>query len=723
MDEFKYAGCRKKFDNLSELLNYRAEHQADQAAYTFLSNGERISGRLTFSELRGRAYSVAGLIETVNRQKMPVVLLFPSGLDFIVTFFGCLVAGAIAVPAPIPGRRDANRLLAILDDSQAKIVITTRSAFARLDSDLIKQFEERFVSVHCIDDAAQSICVARPSCICLSSIAFLQYTSGSTHTPKGVVVTHANLLHNLSAIADATGRRSSDVSVSWLPLFHDMGLIDGVLSPIYSGYHAVLMSPEAFVQKPIRWLMAISRFKATISGAPNFAYAKCVEKVNDKELNGLDLGSWRVAYNGAEPVKHETIDAFCHRFSPYGFRSSSLLTCYGLAESTLCVSVSKGDGKDVLDIDSELLKHNKVVLSKGQHKGQDVTCLVSSGSVIGDQSVVIADPVTNTCVNDDMVGEIWVKGASVTQGYWQRPLETDAAYNRILSDINEGPFLATGDLGFIHNHRLYVVGRVKDLIIIHGKNHYPQDIETTCANAHPALRPGHAAAFSVEHDSDEKVVVVQELVRNIKGVDLNEVIDVMRESIALCHQLPVYALVLVKIGGVPMTSSGKIQRSLCKNRFLNDQLSVVKQWGACANNLSSKELSQELFGDLGSPSPDRTQAERSISDWLCSQISQQLGVRLNELEKAKSLSGYGLDSAGAMELCGAINDKMGIEVSPIEIFDHPSVDALSQHIAGQYLGAVNGNHGDKFVSEVDRIFVEIEDMSDEEVAHELARER
>ena len=408
------------------------------------------------------------------------------------------------------------------------------------------------------------------------TLAFLQYTSGSTGVPKGVVLTHANLMHNSASIAYAFEHTRSGSGVFWLPSYHDMGLIGGILQPLYIGQANVLLSPMSFLQKPFRWLQAISRYRCTISGGPNFAYDLCVSKISPEQRATLDLSNWRLAFNGAEPVRAETIDRFTEYFEPCGFRREAFYPCYGMAEATLIITGGFKSAPPVCrSFDGEALEKNQVLDALGDEAGARE--LVGCGANLLDQQLVIADPHTLTRAAADQVGEVWISGPSVAQGYWNRPEETAHTFQAYLQDGGDGPFLRTGDLGFLQDGELFICGRLKDLIIIRGRNYYPHDIERSVGASHSRLRAGQGAAFSVEVDSRERLAVVYEVERRQQR-ELEPVIEAIRREVATEFELPVEAIVLIKAGSIPKTSSGKIQRYACRQGFLEGSLETIAQW-------------------------------------------------------------------------------------------------------------------------------------------------
>lgn len=564
---------------LVNILQWRARHQPYRRAFTFLTDGELREVHLTYEKIDQQARCIGALLQETEATGKRALLLYPPGLDFIVAFFGCLYAGVIAVPAypPHPARFDRTlpRLQAILNDAKPAVVLTVSSILAleeivraqnpkvgplrwlATDQDLDRLADRWHAPTHTREGTA-----------------FLQYTSGSTAAPKGVILTHGNLMHNSALIQRTFALTSSSHTMLWLPPYHDMGLIGGILQPIYTGYPAAFMSPAAFLQTPLAWLESISRYRASVSGGPNFAYELCVRKITDAQRKTLDLSSWKIAFNGAEPIRPETLKRFAAAFGPCGFRQEAFFPCYGLAEATLIVSGGRTGANPLVEtIEQASLSRNRVVESApGQPDSIDVA---SCGGTLHGQSIVIAHPEMLSRCLPDQIGEIWVSGPSVAQGYWHQPAETERTFNAYLADTGEGPFLRTGDLGFLHDGELFVTGRLKDLIIIDGRNHYPQDIEQTVEHSHPALRPGCCSAFAADIDGEERLVVVAEVVRG-STAEPSAVIKAIRRATAESHGLQVYRAVLLKTGGIPKTSSGKLQRHACREGFLAGTLDV---WG------------------------------------------------------------------------------------------------------------------------------------------------
>src|SRR5215208_3190976 len=602
-----------EFATLVDLLRWRASHQSRRRAYTFLGDGGAEESSVTYGELDRRARAVAAQLQTLKVASGESALLFyPPGPEYVAAFLGCLYAGVVAVPAYPPRlNRAISRLRAIVVDSKATVALTTTRILSNLERRFAYTPEMKSLRWLATDDGkdpAGEWCYPE---IGGNTLAFLQYTSGSTAAPKGVMVTHGNLLHNLAMIYNGLGHTPDSQMVIWLPPYHDMGLIGGVLQPLYGGFPAALMSPVSFLQRPLGWLQAISRLGADSGGGPNFAYDLCSRKITPEERATLDLSSWEVAFCGAEPIRRETLEQFTATFAPCGFRREAFYPGYGLAESTLFVSGgSKTSSPVVLSVEGAELERDRVVTASAGDEGSRT--LVGCGRALADQKVVVVEPKSLTQCSPGRVGEIWVSGPSVTQGYWGRLEETKHAFRAYRADTGEGPFLRTGDLGFLHQGELFVTGRLKDLIIIRGRNHYPQDIEQTAEQSHVALRPGGCAAFSVEADEGNRLVIVQELERPyMRSADADEVIAAVRRAVAEHHELEIHAVALVRTGSIPKTSSGKIQRRATRTAYVEGTLPVVAS-DVLPNGIDGQEARVATV-DLNAPTASLDEADRVLS--------------------------------------------------------------------------------------------------------------
>ncbi|HZO76340.1 MAG TPA: fatty acyl-AMP ligase [Ktedonobacteraceae bacterium] len=585
------ASSALEIDTLVHRLRRHALEQPEQIGYTFLRYSEAGNQSLTYGELDLHARLISTQLRKKGASGKPVLLLFPSGLEYIAAYFGCLYAGAIAVPAYTPhSARDLPRIQAIVADARADIVLTTTEEYTKTTR-WIKKAPD-LARLTWIATDSLNICEAelwQGSSIDESALAFLQYTSGSTRTPRGVMVSHGNIMHNLAAIhahwkVDETAH---PVGVYWLPIFHDMGLIMGILSPLYSGYPVYFMSPADFLQRPARWLQAISDYRGTFSCAPNFAYELCLRRTSEEELTNLDLSCWEGTGNGAEPVRSSTLERFIQRFSACGFPHTAFRPGYGLAEATLIVTTRyKQEPTAIKTISKQRLEEGYVEAASSVRN--DAKQIVGCGQSIDNQSIVIVNPETLQRCESSQVGEIWIAGPSVAQGYWQRPEETASVFQAHLA-TGEGPFLRTGDLGVFQDENLFITGRLKDLIVIGGRNLYPQDIEITVEQAHPAIIAGHCAAFSYEHEGEERLIILAEVNHRYRPqtnlsstgefsqVDMQEIIKSVRRAVAEQHEVRAHQILLLKIGGMLKTSSGKLQRSACRKAFLQG---ILKTWNS-----------------------------------------------------------------------------------------------------------------------------------------------
>lgn len=563
--------------SLVDLLNTRAQLSPSKIAYTFLTDGDNQEDIYTFEKLDQRARAIGQELLNQGLSGERILLLYNPGMGFLEGFFGCLYAGAVAVPAYPPRKnRSSERINSIIDDADAKGVLTEESIAVNLKKRF--QDDQKFIDLKWIvstdvpDELAQQW---KKPLISENTLAFLQYTSGSTGVPKGVMVTHENILDNEKLIKASFSHSDATVFVGWLPLYHDMGLIGNVLQPLFLGIHCVLMSPVAFLQKPLRWLKAISKYKGTTAGAPNFAYELCTNKITDEQLEGIDLSSWDLTYNGSEPIRVDTLENFYEKFKKAGFKKESFYPCYGMAEVTLLATGGDKSSAPIYKyVDKEEIKINKII---DRNKEDDQALgLVSCGHSWLDLKVIIVDPKTKLQLQEDAVGEIWISGKSVAKGYWGKPELTEEIFHAFLSDTNEGPFLRTGDLGFTSENNLFITGRIKDLIIIRGKNLYPHDIEYATECAHSAIRPGSSAAFSITNENEERLIIVSEIDHQHQHhVDLSEVEGDVRKAIVSDYDVNPHDIVFIRQLTLPKTSSGKIQRLGTKKLYLNQALEQV----------------------------------------------------------------------------------------------------------------------------------------------------
>ncbi|MBD0372773.1 MAG: AMP-binding protein [Pyrinomonadaceae bacterium] len=664
-----------KLSTLVQLLQWRAALHPKRIAFTFLSDVENDEVKLSYGELDRRARAIGAVLQGIGERGSRALLLYPTGIDYIAAFFGCLYAGRVAVPAYPPRlNRNIYRLQAIIADARPVVALTTSQALSRLKHALAEAPElgtVRLLPTDSIEGQAEE--QWREPDVDEDTLAFLQYTSGSTSEPKGVMLSHRNLIHNSTLLASAFEYTPDSRCVSWLPIYHDMGLIGGVLQPLFGGFHCALMSPASFLQRPLRWLQAVSRERVTISGGPNFAYELCAQKIEPRQREELDLSSWSVAFNGSEPIRPGTIEKFTEAFAPCGFRREAFLPCYGLAEATLIVSGGPKANPPVIEsLNDKLLENHRVSEAAAGYEGARL--IVGCGRPFESQRVVIVRPETLTACAPEEVGEIWVAGPSVAQGYWNRAEETAEAFQARLADTNEGPFLRTGDLGFLKDGELFVTGRLKDLIIIRGLNYYPQDIELTVEKSHHSLRPGCGAAFSVELDGEERLIIVQEVSQR-EQTALQNIIRTVREAVAEEHEIKVHAVALIKPGTIPKTSSGKIQRHACRNGFLAGELKLLADWKA------------EDVASEGSRSTFYTPHEsaEAVEAWLRIRLAEHLRLDVESIDTRQPITRYGLDSLDAIELVHSVESELGIALPVVDLLEGHSIRQLAQDLHARLL--------------------------------------
>jgi acyl-CoA synthetase (AMP-forming)/AMP-acid ligase II len=576
----------KELNNLVDILHYRAAKHPERQAYIQLNHATQPEKSITYGELHTAAWAVAQHLKENSVPGERALLFYDMGIDYLIGFFGCLYAQIIAVPIYLPTRSmHMQRLQSIVEDSTATLGLSNSIGLKKIFS-FINDFPkfkklnwiatDKLVSQHYADNISLEI----PN-INKDFIALLQYTSGSTSAPKGVMISHANLIYNQQMIQTALVHDESSTIATWVPLYHDLGLIAHALQSIYIGSTNVLISPMHFIQKPYRWLKAITDYKVATSGAPNFAYKLCINKITAEQVQTLDLSSWTAALNAAEPISLDTLKVFNQKFKVCGFKKNAFFPAYGLAEATVFVA---GNARSALikhmSLDVGQLRNNSVVQSN--YDG-DVIELVNCGHSWLDQEVCIVNPKTFCLCGERQIGEIWVKGNNIARGYWQKTVETKSTFKAYLKDSGKGPFLRTGDLGFMDNGCVYFCSRIKDIIIIRGVNYYPHDIEQTVGQSHSGIVSGASVAFSIMQDEEEALIIVAEISKRYRFYEpyqlndvFNEIKNSIRRNITDAYDLSAKDIVLVKQFSIPKTTSGKIQRSKCKKDYLSNDLDVIK---------------------------------------------------------------------------------------------------------------------------------------------------
>lgn len=654
-------------NTMVEIFEKNCAMHPDKVIYYLLEDGYSESDRITFSQMNRRVKAVAAALQSRFNKGDRALMLFPSGIDFIVSLFGCLYSGIIGVPAYPPRKnRMFERFEAIVNDCRPSILLTT----SKIRDDISKNFSGEvclegldFMVYEEIDPEMESRWtdpVLQPD-----DLALLQYTSGSTGIPNGVMVSHFNIVQNSEYIRHAFGHDANTFGVNWLPGFHDMGLIGALFQPPYLGATNAIIPPNAFLLRPMNWLRAISKYRATTAGGPNFALDFCVDRFKPEELEGTDLSSVKPFFCGAEPIRKETLDRFCETFKPYGFDARQIYPCYGLAESVLIVSGGALDEEPVyVTVDAKEIEKGEVIIVPENHP--NARTFVSCGYPWQGTKVAIVDSALSIVNVEGHVGEVWVSGPSVARGYWNKPEETEKTFKACLADTGEGPFLRTGDLGFIYEGHLYISGRIKDLIIIRGMNHYPHDIEHTVGLSHEAIQQGAVAAFSIDEGGEERLGIVCEIRRtHLRDLKAEAVFEAIRQAVADNHQLQVHAVALIRTGTIPKTSSGKIQRLAAKKEYLQGELEVVEEWKAVIERAISHNLQAEIGMD--GTADRRPPTAEQIQSWLISWMSNELKIPAESIDITKPVTSYGLDSMKAVILARDAEDHFGIEW-PLEMF-------------------------------------------------------
>ena len=652
--------------NLISMLRSQVEKSPDHPAFIHLLDGQSNEFVLTYIELEKRARAIAAHLQKMGFAGQRILLVYPPGLDFITAFFGCLYANCVAVPTYPPHRqRMLNRFQSITADAEAEIALSTSCATTQFQSmighksgqgDILTKL--RWLATDEIPSALAEQWI--DPLISGDTLAMLQYTSGSTSQPKGVMLSHANLVDNTRIIHHAFDLQTKDSGVFWLPTYHDMGLVGGVLVPLFAGSTNVLISPADFLQKPIRWLAAISKYRATISGGPNFAYDLCARSITEKQRSTLDLSSWSLAFIGAEPIVPATLERFVTAFAPCGFRRSAFYPCYGLAEATLMVSgARRGSGATIQAFnDAALTKNHVQPMAEGIVQTRR---LVACGPPVATVRAIIVDTKTHTESVQGCVGEVWIAGASVGKGYWRNPRLTSRSFNAHLSDTGEGPFLRTGDLGFRNDGQLYVTGRCEDLIIVRGLNRYPQDIEATARNSHPLLEVGYGTAFAIDDNGRQRLVLVHEAKLN-GNIDLKLVLDAIRMAVLDEHDLALDKIVLVRSGTIPKTSSGKVQRQACCKAFLSAELKSFAEYnGPLLENSEHSNAMIPAFTCTDSAVVHSSSNSSQLPAFtaVCRHVRDLAGIALPGLTPDTPIIAMGFDSLQRLGLIASIEKTFG----------------------------------------------------------------
>lgn len=672
------SGLPTDVGTLVQLLRWRAEHQAEQAGYTFLADGEGQLKEHTWAQLDRRARAVGAWLQAHAEPGARVLLMFEEGLEYLDALFGCMYAGSLAVPVhpPDPRRlhRTLPRLLSICGDAGVTVVLTTRH---------IARGAQPVLADDPVLGTAQWLCLDELSNdgadqwidpgLGPQDLAYLQYTSGSTSTPKGVMINHHNLIHQLTDFDTGYDHHTDSVMVTWLPATHDLGLVYGRFMPLFIGFRCVFMSAVSFMQRPVRWLAALHTWRGTHSPSPNFGFEVVVHRTSAEDLSGLDLSCVRVLLNGAEPIRQTSEELFIQTLTPYGLPPAAVTHAMGMSESTAKIMTEPIDRypPKFAHLDAAAYEDNHILLvERGTPNSRSVA---SNGTTVLDTRVEIVDPASHEKLGEDRVGEMWVFGTTVAQGYYNNPEATQATFQARTTD-GDGPFLRTGDLAFIHEGEIYLTGRLKDVVIIRGQNHHPQDIEWTMLESVDILRPNCAAAFGIQLDDQERLVVVAEVYPD-RLKDSETCFAAMRQAISEEHGLTPASLVLLQPKALPKTSSGKIQRSLARARFLGDDYDVVARWDAPRGPSKTTANDDDLPSQLTGASPRRQRV--ILIGYIQALAAELMGLDPEDIESDRPLGEIGLDSVTAVEMVERVGGALGREVSGTVLFDHPSVEALA----------------------------------------------
>ena len=727
------------FSNIIEVLAYRALNQPDEIAYKFHLEEDSQSKlhSITYSELNQQSKNIAAYLRTEKLFGERLLLIYPPGLEFISAFFGCLYSGNISVPASLPNRNQKlSHIENIIFNCEASGVLTVDRLKNKIRNRLLNfSTSLKFISTDVIsyEESSNKIIKFTPK-----KLAFLQYTSGSTGNPKGVMVTHENIIYNSKLIYNKFEHTSKSFGVSWLPNYHDMGLIGGILQPLLGGFPVVLLSPVDFLRRPLLWLKTISKYRATTSGAPNFAYEMCADKIKLEDKGDLDLSSWDLAFIGAEPIRAETLYKFAEAFKECGFKKSAFYPCYGMAESTLMISggvkslfptVSKNKG----------LPYDKKIVSCGR---------VNSSSNV---NITIVDTESGEMCEEKTVGEIWVeKNDSIAIGYWNNKELSSKIFNAKISE-NNSFYLKTGDLGFVYKNELFVTGRIKDLIVIHGKNFYSQDIERAVDCCHPALKAHSTASFTIDIDGEERLILVQEIKRTYyrkleidncliseesyreKQILRKEIEFAARASISRKYGLNVYDIQLIKFGDLPKTSSGKVKRQLCKENYIknvknrnneHNKLILISN----SNDKHTQIIASEQIIEKPNDASLNLQNAEAVEQWLSLWLCNKLQIPLHKIENNRAFAEYGVDSVTAVELAQDLKELFShsIEIEETIAWNFPDIKSLAIYLCNVRQNSFTEQQKESMEERArDFKFIERLDtatLSEEELIMELSQE-
>lgn len=641
------------------VLRERARLHPHKRVFTFLGDGETETETATFAELDSEALRIASLLSEAGMKEKNLLLFYPPGIAFISAFFGCLYSGAVPVPAYPPRKnRSLERIRLMASDCGAAAILATEEITRSLErnfSDDPGLSSLPWISSDKKNKASAGFKVQEPD---TARLAFLQYTSGSTGNPKGVMVSHRNIMANLRSLQLHMQIRPDDNNVHWVPQFHDLGLILGILEAIFSGSHSIIIPPVVFISNPLTLLRAISRYRARLSGGPDFSFNHCADKIHPEQLSGIDLSSLKVMFSGAEPVRAETIDRFTRAFESCGFTRQMFFPAYGMAETTLIqTGTVLGSGPDFKAVSAAALLDNRIEAPSGK---DDIRYVAGNGKPNMDTRILIVNPSTLEVYRENEVGEIWVSGNTVCMGYWGKQELTAETFNVSPAGVYEPVWMRTGDLGFSTPEGFFVTGRLKNLIIINGKNYYPQDIELSAEVSHPSIRKTFVAAIPIEYNNKERLAVVAEIERTaLRDKTHSLVIDAIASAISSDHELQAARIVLVRTNSIPKTSSGKMMHREVRSLLLSGKLDVIAE-----RYFSDEDIESVLTEESGGISA-------LISGWISAKLNNGLPVDINLTPGV-----YGLDSLRAVELSDVLKKNYGIEFPAYRMFEDLTIKQL-----------------------------------------------
>lgn len=687
-----------KAKHLVTRIQKTAVYSPQKLACRYLQGEVQESVQISYGELDRKARIIAAHLQTMQLATQRVILLYPAGLEFVTAFIGCLYAKVIAVPVNCQSSAESEKnyalIHAIAQDAEIAGILTMGENIQQLVEGYTQLHSAKKIIVVDTNNLEENTSVhyQLPD-ITDDTIAYLQYTSGSTSMPKGVVVTHKNLSCSLKYTAEKWHYNKKSITLNWAPHTHVYGLVCGILLPLYYGTPAIIMSPLAFIKQPLFWLKAITHYHVTHSGCPNFGYELCVREINEHELIGINLQSWKVAINGGEPVQYETLQKFTQKFSPFGFSANRFCTAFGMSEVTGLIASSAYKKKPAsLNVQIEALKQHKVVIN---HQIADARKIIECGSLLSGLSVKVVDPDTLVPTANGQVGEIWLTGNSVTTGYWNRIEENKAIFNIALAG-DKHTYFRTGDLGFIFKNRIYLVGRLKEIIILYGKKYYPFDLELTAASAHQLLsRDNVNVIFSFLVNEKEEVFLIQEIVvGDIKydNISYEEIAKAICQKILHKYSIYLHAVVLVEAGTIPKTSSGKIQRKLCKQQFLEKQLKVIYHYTG-RQEIEHNDVNAPVMENPILPDKDAGQFTKEINQTFQTEVihlvASILKIDSEKINVNTNLSQYNFDSIAIIKLSALLNEKYEFQLTPAILFEYSTLAEFCNFLLETNSGKIN----------------------------------